>query len=83
VEFQVEEYARAQSRNLFDSRGAGRGEELIADFEHAYDVGNLLGELHADNKNRIEGDNQAAAWMSVKSQVISDPDSAGVMLLSS
>src|SRR6266850_3612255 len=46
VKFQVEEHARAQGRDFFDCCRPCRREELVADFEHAYKIGDLLGELH-------------------------------------
>src|SRR5450432_4698197 len=68
VIFQIEEYARTQLADLLHRFRPGRGKELVADFEHTYQVGNLFCEFQSNRKGiEIEGDNQAAAWMSVKS----------------
>ena len=45
VEFQVEKNARAKRRDFFNCGGASGCEELVADFEHADQIGDLLCEF--------------------------------------
>ena len=45
MKFQIEKNAGAERGNFFDGGGAGSGEKLAADFEHADEIGNLLGEF--------------------------------------
>ena len=53
VEFQIEDDAVAERGNLFHGFGAGAGEELAADFEHADQVRNFLRKLQR-RRQRVE-----------------------------
>ena len=45
----------------------GSGEKLVADLEHAHQIGNLLCEFHRGGKRiEIQCDNQAAAGMGIE-----------------
>jgi len=69
VEFQVEEYAGTQSRNLFDGCGASSSEELVAILTYRK-IGDLLCELHRRDRDQI-GERQSGclARMSVNVRV--------------
>jgi hypothetical protein len=69
VEFQIEKNAGTQRRHFADRSGTCRGEQLVADFEHADKVGYLFGELDRRiQRIKIEGDDQAASRMGVEGQ---------------
>ena len=54
---------------LFRSGGACGRKELAADFKHADEIGDLLGKFQGSFQGiKIEGDDQAAAWMRVEVQ---------------
>src|SRR5208337_4970225 len=69
VEFQIEKNARSQLRHLADRFGSSGCEQLAANFEHADKIRHLLVEVQrCGQRVKIEGHNQAAAWMGVKGQ---------------
>src|SRR5208337_3253794 len=69
VEFQIEKNARSQLRHLADRFGSSGCEQLAANFEHADKIRHLPGEVQrCGQRVKIEGHNQAAAWMGVKGQ---------------
>src|SRR5260370_36094344 len=67
VEFQIEENAVAKSGDLFDGFRPGAGEKLVANLEHADQVGNFLGKLQRRRQRvEVQGYDQTAARMSVE-----------------
>src|SRR6266404_5224215 len=73
VEFQIEENAVAKRRDLFDGFRTGAGEKLVANLEHANQVGNFLGKLQRRRQRvKVQGYDQTAARMSVEGHCFGD-----------
>src|ERR1700747_3354313 len=74
VEFQIEEDAVAKRRDLFDGFRTSAGEKLVADLEHADQVGNFLSKLQRRRQRvEVQGYDQTAARMSVEGHCFCDP----------